>query len=332
MYRAVITGVGGYVPDYILTNEELSAMVDTNDEWIVSRTGIKERRILKEGTTSDMAVKAIEMLLKKTNTKPEEVDLLLVSTVSPDMKVPTMVNIICDKMNLVNAWGFDYQAACSGFLFGMEIVSNMLSSGRYKKCILVGVDMMSSITNYKDRNTCILFGDGAGALMFEPVMDSEYGIIDTQNYCDSTNDAVNNLNIKRHGSKYPLTKETVDLNEQYIYQDGKKVFVRAVKGMADVVEEVMKRNNLSKENLAWMVPHQANKRIIDAARDRAGLTEDKVMLNIQKYGNTTNATIPLCLWDYEKQLKKGDNLMLCAFGAGYTWGSAYVKWAYDYKD
>ena len=328
MINAVITGVGGYVPDYVLTNEELSTMVDTNDEWIVTRTGIKERRILKNGVTSDMAVKAIEELLRKTNTKPEEIDLLLVSSVSPDMKVPTMVNIIIDKLNMTKAWGFDYQAACSGFLFGLEIVSNMVKSGRYKKTILVGVDMMSSIVNYNDRNTCILFGDGAGAIMIEPKEDSEFGIIDTQNYCDSSSNAVENLNIKRHGSKYPLTKETVDLNEQYIYQDGKKVFVKAVKGMADVVEEVMLRNNLSKENLAWMVPHQANKRIIDAARDRAGLTEDKVMLNIQRYGNTTNATIPLCLWEYEKQLKKGDNLMLCAFGAGYTWGSAYVKWAY----
>lgn len=331
MYRAVITGVGAYVPDYVLTNEELSKLVDTNDEWIVSRTGIKERRILKDGVTSDMAVKAIEELLRKTNTDIEEVDLLLVSTVSPDMKVPTMVNIIKDKMGMKHAWGFDYQAACSGFLFGMEIVSSMLATGRYKKCILVGVDMMSSITNYTDRNTCILFGDAAGAVMFEPVLDSEYGIIDTQNYCDSENNAVQNLNIKRHGSAYPLNKDTFDLNEQFIYQDGKKVFVRAVKGMADVVEEVMHRNHLSKENLAWMVPHQANKRIIDAARDRAGLSEDKVMLNIQKYGNTTNATIPLCLWEYEKQLKKGDNLMLCAFGAGYTWGAAYVKWAYDPK-
>jgi len=328
MINAVITGVGGYVPDYVLTNEELSTMVDTNDEWIVTRTGIKERRILKNGVTSDMAVKAIEELLRKTNTKPEEIDLLLVSSVSPDMKVPTMVNIIIDKLSMTKAWGFDYQAACSGFLFGLEIVSNMVKSGRYKKTILVGVDMMSSIVNYNDRNTCILFGDGAGAIMIEPKEDSEFGIIDTQNYCDSSSNAVENLNIKRHGSKYPLTKETVDLNEQYIYQDGKKVFVKAVKGMADVVEEVMLRNNLSKENLAWMVPHQANKRIIDAARDRAGLTEDKVMLNIQRYGNTTNATIPLCLWEYEKQLKKGDNLMLCAFGAGYTWGSAYVKWAY----
>lgn len=327
MYKAVITGVGGYVPDYVLTNEELSTLVDTNDEWIVSRTGIKERRILKEGATSDMAVKAIEELLRKTNTKPEEVDLLLVSSVTPDMKVPTMVNIIIDKLNLTKAWGVDYQAACSGFLFGIEIVQRMVESGRYKKCILVGADMMSSITNYKDRNTCILFGDGAGAIMIEPVENSEYGIIDTQNYCDSVN-AINNLNVKRHGAAFPLNKDTLDLDEHYIYQDGKKVFVRAVKGMADVVEEVMLRNHLSKENLTWLVPHQANKRIIDAARDRAGLTEDKVMLNIQRYGNTTNATIPLCLWEYEKQLKAGDNLMLCAFGAGYTWGSAYIKWAY----
>lgn len=327
MYSAVITGVGGYVPDYVLTNEELSTIVDTNDEWIVTRTGIKERRILKQGSTSTMAIKAIEELLNKTNTKPEEVDLLLVATVTADMRVPATANIIQEKMGLKNAWGFDYQAGCSGFLFGIEIVQRFVQSGRYKKAILVGADMMSSITNYKDRNTCILFGDAAAAIMVEPDENSSYGILDTQNYCDSSG-AIECLNVKRHGSAYPLTTETLDLDEHFVYQDGKRVFVRAVKGMADVVEEVMLRNHLSKENLAWLVPHQANKRIIDAARDRAGLSEDKVMMNIHKYGNTTNATIPLCLWEYEKQLKKGDNLMLCAFGAGYTWGSAYVKWAY----
>lgn len=331
MYRAVITGVGGYVPEYKLTNEELSTIVDTNDEWIVTRTGIKERRILKEGSTSTMAIKAVEELLAKTNTKPEEVDLILIATVTPDMRVPATANIIQEKLGLVNAWGFDYQAGCSGFLFGMEIIQRFVESGRYKKAILVGADMMSSITNYKDRNTCILFGDGAAAILVEPQKDSEFGIIDTQNYCNSTNGAIDCLNVKRHGSAYPLNADTYDLDEQFVYQDGKKVFVKAVKGMADVVEEVMLRNQLSKENLSWLVPHQANKRIIDAARDRAGLTEDKVMLNISRYGNTTNATIPLCLWEYEKQLKKGDNLMLCAFGAGYTWGSAYVKWAYDGK-
>jgi 3-oxoacyl-[acyl-carrier-protein] synthase III len=328
MFRAVITGVGGYAPDYVLTNEELSTIVDTNDEWIITRTGIKERRILKEGATSTMAAKAIEELLGKTNTKPEEVDLLIVATVTPDMKVPSTANIIQEKLNLVNAWGFDFQAGCSGFLFGIEIIQRFVESGRYKKAILVGADMMSSITNYKDRNTCILFGDAAAAIMVEPQKDSEYGIIDTQNYCNSFNNAIECLNVKRHGSAYPLNADTYDLDEHYVYQDGKKVFVKAVKGMADVVEEVMLRNNLSKDNLAWLVPHQANKRIIDAARDRAGLTEDKVMLNIHKYGNTTNATIPMCLWEYEKQMKKGDNVMLCAFGAGYTWGAAYVKWAY----
>lgn len=327
MIRAVITGVGGYVPDYVMTNEELSTMVDTNDEWIMTRTGIKERRILKEGGTSTMAIKAIDQLLQKTNTKPEEVDLILLATVTPDMRVPATVNIIQEKMGLVNAWGFDYQAGCSGFLFGLEIIQRFVESGRYKKAILVGADMMSSILNYKDRNTCILFGDGAAAILVEPQENSEYGIIDTQNYCDSAG-AVECLNVKRHGSAYPLTLENFDLGEQFVYQDGKKVFVRAVKGMADVVEEVMLRNHLSKDNLAWLVPHQANKRIIDAARDRAGLTEDKVMLNIHRYGNTTNGTIPLCLWDYEKHLKKGDNIMLCAFGAGYTWGSAYIKWGY----
>jgi len=329
MFKAVITGVGGYVPDYVLTNEELSTIVDTNDEWIVTRTGIKERRILKEGYTSTLASKAIEELLLKTNTKPEEVDLLIVATVTGDMRVPATANFIQEKLNLVNAWGFDFQAGCSGFLFGIEIARSFVESGRYKKCILVGADMMSSITNYKDRNTCILFGDAAAAIMLEPQENSEFGIIDTQNYCNSFDGAIENLNVKRHGSAYPLTPETYLLDEHFVYQDGKKVFVKAVKGMADVVEEVMQRNNLTKENLAWLVPHQANKRIIDAARDRAGLTHDKVMLNIHKYGNTTNATIPLCLWEYEKQLKKGDNIMLCAFGAGYTWGAAYVKWAYS---
>ena len=329
MYRAVITGVGGYAPDYVLTNEELSTIVDTNDEWIVSRTGIKERRILKEGATSTMAVKAIQELLTKTNTKPEEVDLLVVATVTPDMKVPATANIIQEKLNLENAWGFDYQAGCSGFLFGIEIIQRFVESGRYKKAILVGADMMSSITNYKDRNTCILFGDAAAAIMVEPQKDAEYGIIDTQNYCNSSNNAIECLNVKRHGSAYPLNADTYDLDEHYVYQDGKKVFVKAVKGMADVVEEVMLRNNLSKENLAWLAPHQANKRIIDAARDRAGLTEDKVMLNIHKYGNTTNATIPMCLWEYEKQLKKGDTLILSAFGGGFTWGAIYLKWAYN---
>lgn len=329
MFSAVITGVGGYVPEYILTNEELSTIVDTNDEWIVTRTGIKERRIQKIGGTSDMAVRAIDELLNKTNTKPEEVDLIILSTVTSDMRVPATVNIIQDKLGLKNAWGFDYQAGCSGFLFGLEIIKGLVSGGKYRKAILVGADMMSSITNYGDRNTCILFGDGAGAIMVEPIMDSDYGIVDTQNYCDSEGGAVDNLQVKRHGSVFPLTAETINLNEQYVFQDGKKVFVRAVKGMADVVEEVMVRNHLNRDNLAWLVPHQANKRIIDAARERAGLSEDKVMLNIHKYGNTTNATIPLCLWEYEKQLKKGDNLILCAFGAGYTWGAAYIKWNYS---
>lgn len=324
MFRAKITGIGGYVPDYVLTNEELSTMVDTNDEWILSRTGISERRILKEGPASVMAVKAVKELLAKTNTDPLDVDLVLVTSVTGDMCVPSMSNIVCHETGMTKAWGFDFQAACSGFLFGTEIASKMVETGKYKKCILVGVDKMSYITNYTDRNTCILFGDGAGAIMIEPTEDMTYGIIDSQCYVDGN--GIENLHVRRPGSAYPLTHETMDLNEQYIWQDGKKVFVKAVKGMADVTEEVMKRNNLNSANLDWLVPHQANKRIIDAARERAGVSEDKVMLNIQRYGNTTNATIPLCLWDYEKQLKKGDNLMLCAFGAGYAWGATYVKW------
>ena len=324
MYRTKITGVGGYVPDYVLTNDELSTMVDTNDEWITVRTGIKERRILKEGGTSVMIIKAIEDLLAKTNTKPEEIDLLIVATVTPDWTVPSTANIVAHKMGMTNAWGFDFQAACSGYIYGLEMASSMIASGKYKKVILVGADKMSSILNYQDRNTCILFGDGAGALMLEPTQDKEFGIIDTQCYSDGS--GAEFLNVKRGRSEYPLTQETIDLNEQYVFQDGKKVFVRAVKGMADVVEEVMVRNNITSENLHWLVPHQANKRIIDATADRAGLSEEKVMLNIQNYGNTTNATIPLCLWDYEKKLKKGDNLILCSFGAGYTWGAVYVKW------
>ena len=323
MYRALITGVGGYVPEYVLDNKEISTMVDTDDEWIMSRTGIKERRILKEGGTSVLVVKAIEDLLKRTNTKPEEIDLLILCTITPDMVVPCTANIAAQELGLVNAYSFDFQAACSGFVYGLEMVARYAESGKYKKIILAGADKMSYIVDYTDRNTCILFGDGAGAIMVEPSTDMEYGIIDSQCYTEGS--GIENLNVRRPGSAFPLTHATIDLNQQYVYQDGKKVFVKAVKGMADVVEEVMLRNQLNSENLHWLAPHQANKRIIDATAERAGLSADKVMLNIQRFGNTTNATIPLCLWEYQNQFKKGDNIICCSFGAGYTWGAVYLK-------
>ncbi|MCU0328211.1 MAG: ketoacyl-ACP synthase III [Chitinophagales bacterium] len=325
----VITGVGAYYPEDILTNDDISKMVETNDEWIVSRTGIRERRILKDKPTSYMAVKAIENLLEKTNTKPEDIDLLILTSVTGDRPVPCTANIVMDRAGLTNAYGFDFQAACSGFVFGLEMAKNYCMSGRYKKIILLGADKMSSITNYEDRNTCILFGDAAGCVLIEPSEDPTYGIIDTQMHCD--NSGLENLNVKNGGSEFPLTLETLAENRHYIYQEGAKVFVKAVKGMADVCVEMMERNQITKDTLDWIVPHQANKRIIDATRERAGVDESKVMINIQKYGNTTNATIPLAIWEYEGQLKKGDNLIACAFGAGYNWGGAYIKWAYDPK-
>ncbi|MEJ8755767.1 beta-ketoacyl-ACP synthase III [Pontibacter sp. H259] len=327
---AAITGVAGYVPDYVLTNKELETMVETNDEWITSRTGIKERRILKgEGQgTSHIAVPAVLELLKKTNTKAEEVDLLICATTTPDMVFPATANLITAEVGAINAFGYDLQAACSGFLYALATASKFVESGQYKKVIVVGADKMSSIIDYTDRATCIIFGDGGGAVMLEPNTEG-YGIIDSVLKSDGT--GAQYLHMKAGGSRKPATIETVQAREHYAYQEGQQVFKFAVKGMADVSAEVMERNNLTSDDVAWLVPHQANKRIIEATANRMGLSNEKVMLNIHKYGNTTSGTIPLCLWEYESQLKKGDNIVLAAFGGGFTWGAIYLKWAYDPK-
>ncbi|HEY4652768.1 MAG TPA: beta-ketoacyl-ACP synthase III [Pontibacter sp.] len=327
---AAITGVAGYVPDYVLTNKELETMVETNDEWITSRTGIKERRILKgEGKgTSHLAVPAVLELLKKTNTKAEEVDLLICATTTPDMVFPATANLITAEVGAVNAFGYDLQAACSGFLYALVTGSKFVESGQYKKVIVVGADKMSSIIDYTDRATCIIFGDGGGAVMLEPNTEG-LGIVDSVLKSDGT--GAQYLHMKAGGSRKPATIETIQAREHYAYQEGQAVFKFAVKGMADVSAEVMERNNLTGEDVAWLVPHQANKRIIEATANRMGLSNEKVMLNIHKYGNTTSGTIPLCLWEYESQLKKGDNLVLAAFGGGFTWGAIYLKWAYDPK-
>ncbi|AMM51961.1 3-oxoacyl-ACP synthase [Rufibacter sp. DG15C] len=327
---AAITGVSGYAPDYILTNQELETMVDTNDEWIVSRTGISERRILKGENkgTSAIAIPAVLDLLKKTNTKPEEVELLICATTTPDMVFPATANIITAETGLVNAFGYDIQAACSGFLFALATGAQFIETGKYKKIIIVGADKMSAIVDYTDRATCIIFGDGGGAVMLEPNTEG-LGIQDS--ILKSDGSGAQFLHMKAGGSRKPATAETVAAREHYAYQEGQQVFKFAVKGMADVSAEVMERNNLTADDVAWLVPHQANKRIIDATANRMGVGSEKVMLNIQKYGNTTSGTIPLCLWEYEPQLKKGDNLILAAFGGGFTWGAIYLKWAYDPK-
>ncbi|WP_299823485.1 beta-ketoacyl-ACP synthase III [uncultured Pontibacter sp.] len=327
---AAITGVSGYVPEYVLTNKELETMVETNDEWITSRTGIKERRILKgEGLgTSHIAVPAVRELLKKTNTKPEEIDLLICATTTPDMVFPATANLITAEVGAVNAFGYDLQAACSGFLFALATGSKFIETGQYKKVVVVGADKMSAIVDYTDRATCIIFGDGGGAVMLEPNTEG-LGILDSVLKSDGT--GAQFLHMKAGGSRKPATIETVQAREHYAYQEGQQVFKFAVKGMADVSAEVMERNNLSGDDVAWLVPHQANKRIIEATANRMGLSNEKVMLNIHKYGNTTSGTIPLCLWEYESQLKKGDNIVLAAFGGGFTWGAIYLKWAYDPK-
>ena len=327
--NAAITGIQGYVPDYILDNKELEKLVDTNDEWIVSRTGIKERRILKgvKGS-SDLGAEAIKGLLKKTNTSAEEIDLIICATVTPDMLFPSTACLIANKIGAGNICAFDISAACSGFLYALTTASKFIESGSYKKVIVVGCDKMCSIIDYTDRTTCVLFGDGAGAALLEPNSDG-YGIMDY--ILKSDGYGAEFLKLKAGGSLYPASHETVDAKEHYIYQDGQPVFKKAVQSMADVSEEIMQKNNLSAEDVAWLVPHQANKRIIDATSRRMGVGDDKVMLNIERYGNTTAGTIPLCLWDWEKQLNKGDNLILAAFGGGFTWGSIYLKWAYDSK-
>ena len=324
---AAITSVGGYVPEYILTNDILATMVDTNDEWIKSRTGVSERRILKgEGlASSDMGVKAVKNILEKKGISPDEIDCVICATVTPDMLFPATAHIICDKAGIKNAFSYDVNAACSGFLFALTTGTAFIESGRYKKIIVVGADKMSSIVDYTDRTTCILFGDGAGAVLLEPSVD-ENGIKDSLLKSDGSGKPF--LHMKAGGSFKPSTIETVMAKEHYIYQEGQSVFKFAVKGMADVSYELMQRNNLTGDDIAWLVPHQANLRIIDATANRMGLPKEKVMLNIQKYGITTAATIPLCLWDWESQLKKGDNLILAAFGGGFTWGATWVKWAY----
>lgn len=325
---AAITAVGGYVPEYRLTNAILETMVDTNDEWIKSRTGIEERRILKgEGLgTSDMVVPAVLELCKKRGISPEEIDCLICATVTPDMVFPATANVVCDKIGAVNAWGYDLSAACSGFLYGLTTGASYIESGRYKKVVVVGADKMSSIIDYTDRTTCIIFGDGAAAVLLEP-NDEGNGVMDSELKSDGSGRAY--LNLKSGGSVSPATLETVQNKEHYVFQDGQPVFKAAVKSMADAAETLLKRNNLTGDDIAWLVPHQANKRIIDATSNRIGLPAEKVMVNIQRYGNTTAGTLPLCLWDWEKQLKKGDNIVLAAFGGGFTWGATLVKWAYD---
>lgn len=325
--QAAITAVGGYVPEKILSNKDLEKMVDTTDEWIMSRTGIKERRILEDGrATSDMAVMAVNELLKKRGIGAEEIELVICCTITGDLIFPATANIVCDKIGAKNAWGFDLAAACSGFLFGLETGSKFIESGMYKKVIVIGGDKMSAILDYTDRNTCIIFGDGAGAVLLEPNNEG-MGICDSILRTDGSGREF--LHQKAGGSLKPPTIETVTAREHYVYQEGKTVFKFAVTNMAEVSKEIMDRNNLQSEDINYLVAHQANKRIIDATADRMGVGYDKVLMNIQRYGNTTNGTLPLLLWDYEKQLKKGDNLILSTFGGGFTWGAIYIKWAYN---
>jgi 3-oxoacyl-[acyl-carrier-protein] synthase-3 len=322
---AAITAVQGYVPEYVLTNHELSTMVDTNDEWILSRTGISERRIQKIGATSDMCVEAVNGLLKKRGIKAEEIDCIICATVTPDMMFPSTANIISDKVGATNAWGFDLSAACSGFLFALSTGSKFIETGSYKKVIVIGADKMSAIVDYTDRSTCIIFGDGAGAVLLEPSTEP-YGIMDSILKSDGSGRHV--LRQKAGGSAFPASLETVTNREHFLYQEGKTVFKFAVKNMADVAVEIMERNNLSGKDINWLIPHQANRRIIEATADRMELPMEKVTINIHKYGNTTSGTIPICLWEWENQFKKGDNLILTAFGGGFTWGSILLKWAY----
>lgn len=326
--NAGITSVGGYVPEYRLTNAELEKMVDTNDEWIRTRTGISERRILKdEGKgSSDLAVPAVLELCKKRGINPSEIECMICATVTPDMVFPATANIICDKIGATNAFSFDIMAACSGFLYAVTTATAFIESGRYKNVVVVGVDKMSSIIDYSDRTTCIIFGDGAGAILLEAV-EENLGIKDSILRSDGSGSKF--LHMKAGGSVKPSTVETVLAKEHYVYQEGQAVFKFAVKGMADVSYELMERNNLTADDIAWLVPHQANLRIIDATANRMGLPKEKVMINIQKYGNTTAGTLPLCLWEWENQLKKGDNIILAAFGGGFTWGATWLKWAYN---
>ena len=325
---AAITGIQGYVPENVLTNKDLEKIVDTNEEWITTRTGIQERRILKDKTkaSSDMGAEAIKGLLSKTNTQAEEIELIICSTATPDMIFPSTACIIADKIGAKNAFAYDLMAACSGFLYALATASKFIETKSYKKIIVVGSDKMSSIVDYTNRSTCILFGDGAGAVLLEST-DNGLGIQDS--ILKSDGSGRNFLHMKAGGSARPASHETIQAREHFVFQDGQPVFKAAVKSMADVSEEIMKRNKLTSDDVAWLVPHQANKRIIDATAKRMGVSDEKVMINVQKYGNTTNGTIPLCLWEWENQLKKGDNIILAAFGGGFTWGSIYLKWAYE---
>jgi 3-oxoacyl-[acyl-carrier-protein] synthase-3 len=329
--NSVIKGVGGYLPKYVLTNDELATMVDTSDEWIMTRIGIKERRILKpeEGSGSSyLGAKAIENLLEKTNTKPEEIDLVICATVTPDHVFPATANIISDHVGIKNAFSFDINAGCSGFLYALATGDKYIKSGMYKKAIIVGAEVMSSIVDYTDRSVSPIFGDGAAAVLLEPTSE-DYGIMDEILFSDGV--GRHHLHQKAGGSVKPASHETIDAREHFIYQEGQPVFKWAVSKMADVSVEIMKKHNLSHEDIAYLVPHQANNRIIEATAKRMKLAKEKVMINIQRYGNTTAGTLPLCLWDYESQLKKGDKLILSTFGAGFTWGTIYLKWAYDGK-
>lgn len=325
---AAITAIQGYLPDFVLSNAVLETMVDTNDAWITERTGIKERRILKgkDQGLSVMAVEAVKGLCAKRGIDPMEIDLLICCTVTADMQFPATANIICDKVGAKKAWGFDLNAACSGFLYGLTTGSQFIETGKYKKVVVVGGDKMSSIIDYTDRATCIIFGDGCGAVLLEPNTEG-FGIIDSILRADGS--GCQYLHQKAGGSMRPASEQTVERNEHFVYQEGKAVFKFAVTNMADVSAEIMEKNGLKSEDVAWLVPHQANKRIIDATAHRMGLDDSRVMVNIEKYGNTTSGTIPLCLWEWEPRLKKGDNIILSAFGGGFTWGAVYLKWAYE---
>lgn len=330
-FNAIITGIEAYVPDYILTNEELSRMVDTTDEWIMTRIGIKERRILrdKDKASAFMGAEAIKRLLAKTNTSPEEIDMIVCATVTPDMQFPATANIISDMLGITNAFSHDLNAGCSSFLYAMMETAKYIETGFSKKAIVVGSDKMSTIVDYTDRSVCPIFGDGAGAILMEPSTDKELGIIDAEMKVDGIGRKW--LHQKAGGSLSPASHETIDAREHYIFQDGQPVFKHAVSNMADVSVNMMKKHDIKPENLAWFVPHQANLRIINATAHRMGISAEQVMVNIQRYGNTTSATLPLLLWEWENQLKKDDKLILSTFGAGFTWGAIYLKWAYDPK-
>ncbi len=330
MIRAAITAVAGYVPENVMTNTDLEKFVDTNDEWITSRTGIKERRIELDPTkaTSDMGAEAVKLLCKKRHISPEEIDLLICGTVTPDMSFPSTSNLICAKVGAKNAWGFDLTAACSGFIYGLATGAQFIETGRHKKVVIVGADMMSRILDFTDRATCVIFGDGAGAVLLEP---SEDGLGMQDFVLHSDGNGGKHLNMPAGGSLHPASHDTVNNKMHYVYQEGQAVFKHAVYAMAEVTTSIMTKNKLTANDIKWLVPHQANKRIIEATAERMGIGPDKVMMNIERYGNTTAGTLPLLLWDYEKQIKKGDNLILSAFGGGFTWGSIWLKWSYDSK-